>query len=367
MESAKTWQDRLSEGWPASQSTKRNVLIKYTEAGRRNVLEVCRTHDDKYKWKWNQVTDDISLLGRAIGRNRVEVVKYFMETPGINKSKCGIRKYGKCHMNPIMQCLQMAETRDTRAMLIAILRAATYVGPACDVNLRRRNGVSGLGQAIMLKHPEYTRILLCRNDLYVNTNMLGDTPLSLSIRLDRATHAQYLVGDRRVKVNSTEPEPPIITSASCLMSSNMKIILGAGGDPNKTYLDPWVHREIDAYHINIRQCLYVRLPSHLEEKARMALALLDGGYVRKINHKQIEAIMAESALVSAPPLQAQMNMIRALMELPNNRVCPLQYLARACIVKRLRTKGTNNIIQCIRTLTKTQNLTIACQNCLLFK
>ena len=92
MESAKTWRDRLSEGWPASQSTKRNVPIKYTEAGRRDVSEICRTHDDKYKWRWKQVTNDISLLGRAIGRNRVEVVKQFMETPGINKSKCGIRK-----------------------------------------------------------------------------------------------------------------------------------------------------------------------------------------------------------------------------------------------------------------------------------
>ena len=61
MESAKTWQDRLSTGWPASQDIKRSVLIKYTEAGRRDVLEIFRTFEDEYKWKWNQVTDDITL------------------------------------------------------------------------------------------------------------------------------------------------------------------------------------------------------------------------------------------------------------------------------------------------------------------
>ena len=72
----------------------------------------------------------------------MEVVKYFMETPGINKSKCGIRK-----MPHEPHYAMLAHARNTRytghAMLIAILRATTYVGPACDVNFRRRDGVSG--------------------------------------------------------------------------------------------------------------------------------------------------------------------------------------------------------------------------------
>ena len=113
--------------------------------------------------------------------------------------------------------------------------------------------------------------------------------------------------------------------------------------------------------------LIYELPSHLAEKARMAIGLLNGGYVRKINHKQIETMLAESIIVSSPPLQVQMRMIKTLMELPQNRVCPLKYLARTCIVKRLRTKRTNNITQCIQTLTKTQNLPLACQDCLTFK
>ena len=367
MESAATWQAGLSDGWPAPQEAKRRTLILYTEAGKKHVLEVFRAFEEEYNWQWNQVTDDISLLGRAIGKNHVEVVKYLMGLSGIDKSKCGIRKYGKCYMNPIMQCLQMAETRDTRLMLIAILQATTAVGPTNNVNFIRKDGVSCLEQALMLKHPEYSKILLRRKDLNVATSKLGETPLRLAIRYNRATHTQHLLDDQRVGVNKAEPEPPIITAASCLMTTYMKMIIGAGGDPNKTYLDPWVRKEIDAYHINIRQCLYMTMTSHLAEKVRMAIGLLNGGYVRKINHKQIKRMIEESIRVSAPPLQVQLNMMTTLMELPQNRVCPLKYQARTCIVKRLRTETTYNITDGIKTLIRTQNLPPACQDCLTYK
>ena len=195
MESAATWQARLSDGWPATQEAKRRALILYTEAGKKHVLEVFRTFEEEYNWQWNQVTDDISLLGRAIGKHHVEVVKYLMGLSGIDKSKCGIRKYGRCYMNPMMQCLQMAETRDTRLMLIAILQATTAVGPANNVNFIRKDGVSCLEQALMLKHPEYSKILLRRKDLNVATSKLGEIPLRLAIRYNRATHTQHLLED----------------------------------------------------------------------------------------------------------------------------------------------------------------------------
>ena len=367
MESADTWHAKLSEGCPIRQDYKRRMLILYTEAGKKDVLEVFRTFQEQHDWQWNQVTDDISLLGRAIGRNHVEVVKYLMGLSGVDKSKCGIRKYGRCYMNPIMQCLLMAETRDTRLMLIAILQATTAVGAATDVNFVRRDGISCLEQALMLKHPEYSKILLRREDLNVNTIKLGETPLRLAIRYNRPTHTQHLLNDKRVSVKGIEPEPPIITAASCLMTTYMKMVIGAGGDTNGTYLDPWVQKELDAYHINIRQCLYMRLPSHLSEKVQMAIILLNGGYTRKINRKQINRMIEESTKVSAPPLPVQLKLIDTLVELPRKRVCPLKYQARTCIVKRLRTKNANNITHCMQTLIRSQNLPIGCQNCLKFQ
>ena len=130
MESSATWQAKLSEGCQLSQGTKRRLLILYTEAGKKDFLEVFRMHEEEYNWQWNQVTDDISLLGRAIGRNHLEVVKYLLGLSGVDKSKCGIRKFGRCFMNPVMQCLLMAETRDTRLMLITIL-------PTSRTNVKR--------------------------------------------------------------------------------------------------------------------------------------------------------------------------------------------------------------------------------------
>ena len=62
MESADTWHAKLSEGCPIRQDYKRRMLILYTEAGKKDVLEVFRTFQEQHNWQWNQVTNDISCL-----------------------------------------------------------------------------------------------------------------------------------------------------------------------------------------------------------------------------------------------------------------------------------------------------------------
>ena len=140
-------------------------------------------------------------------------MKYLLTLPGVNKTKCGIRKFGKCFMNPVMQCLLMAETRDTQLMLTTILQA----GPMANVNFTRKDGASWLEQALMLKHPEYTKLLLSRNDLIVDSCKTEDTPLHLAIKYNRVTHTRHLLDDKRVPINEAKPEPPMVTAASSLM------------------------------------------------------------------------------------------------------------------------------------------------------
>ena len=153
MSTPSVWHATLNAGDHITRERKRKLLIKQVETGKKEILQVFQMFQNRYGWNWNQVTEDRSLLGRAIGGNRIEVVTYPLQIISIDKSKCGIRKFGNCYMNPVMQCLLMAETRDTRRMLIKILRAGTKV----NVNFVRKDGVSCLQQALTLKHPEYPK------------------------------------------------------------------------------------------------------------------------------------------------------------------------------------------------------------------
>ena len=325
----------------------------------------------------NCITSDeeSSLLGLAIGRNKLECMKFLLDHPGVNVNCMGTGLLCPSECSALIHAVQESvETEEEKKMKCEQLHILMFHS-RIDINsVPSQSGEYPIHRAVLNKNLLFLRTFLQHPQIDVNTKSRGEfSPLKLAALLEYENHVELLLSHRKTKLNHdlAESDRAIPTMSDIVDYGTSQIILkaiAAGGDPNTKAWSDSKNCYLNLFELNLLLCAEAEADelSEMEDRLQAGQILLEAGCHPIVSQSIIDQIN-QKITQNTSWSNSQKIVMENLKALPKTTVQSLASASRSALFKQARkVKGPYVTLDLMQQFISTKSMTKFCKEFLTF-